>query len=161
MNKYNSEKPKSQNCWYVATRLLGIRPRSVGELKKKLLDKKFSETEVTEVVNNLLDLKYLNDEEFARVVCRSVLAGKPRGKAALKFKLKKYLVSDSIIKKTLEEFFSGDQEEEYCRKALEKKRKTLKKNSKEDDEDFKTRQKLFGYLMRQGFSPDVIYKVMK
>jgi len=165
MNKYNAENTKGQgkkirkneNCWYVATRLLGIRPRSVEELKKKLLDKKFSEPEVNDTINTLLDLKYLNDKEFAQMVCESTLAGKPKGRAALRFKLKKYLVPEKVIKETLEKILTQEKEEEYCRKAFDSKKKTLKNKS---IDNFKERQKIFGYLIRQGFSTDVVYKVI-
>ena len=67
-----------------AVRLLAAKPRSVRELRERLLEKLWTNDEIVEsVIEKLKEYKYLDDEQFARDVALSKLRQKPQGKRRL------------------------------------------------------------------------------
>ena len=67
-----------------AVRLLAAKPRSIRELRERLLEKLWTNEEIVErVLEKLKEYKYLDDEQFARDVAVSKLRQKPQGKRRL------------------------------------------------------------------------------
>lgn len=52
-------------CIDAALKMLGRRDYAVKELTQKLLEKEYETEDVTQVINRLIELKYLNDERYA------------------------------------------------------------------------------------------------
>src|SRR3954454_15508864 len=67
-----------------AVKLLAAKPRSIGELRERLLEKNWTNNEIVDgVIEKLKEYKYLDDEQFARDVAMSNLRQKPQGKRRL------------------------------------------------------------------------------
>jgi len=132
-----------------ALKLLTRRQQSESELRTKLaryLYKKKVENSnlyVDEVITFLHCKKLLNDELYAGAYSRDRLLLKPRSRKLLKLELQQKGISNDVIEKELEEY----DEEEALRKLINKK-----KNYSPEE--------LIQYLMRQGFSYDLIKQVV-
>jgi regulatory protein len=85
-----------------AVKLLAAKPRSVAELRERLLEKLWTDAAIVDaVIEKLSEYNYLNDEQFARDVAISKLRQKPQGRRRLQMsmsqkKLDKELVDTAI-----------------------------------------------------------------
>lgn len=131
----------------IALRFLKFRPRSVFEVEQKLKTKKISEGEIKKVITVLKRNKLLDDGKFAKMWVGDRNLLKPKGSFVLKMELKKLGISDQDIEGTL----GGQDEEELAKKALEMK-------FRDRNIDY---EKKVAFLMRRGFSQNVVYKTIK
>lgn len=148
---------KRGNCWYVATMLLGVRPRSVAEMRKRLLAKKFSIAEVEKTISRCVEFKYLDDKQFAKIVCESMILRKNSGKKAIINKMRNFQLANDIITQTIDENLPPEKELELAKKAVGKKRGQLKKRGVAKELWYR---KIGQYLMGRGFSGDVVREAL-
>lgn len=140
-----------------ALRLLSYQPRSVEELRGRLLEKDWAdETSVDQVIARLKELGYLNDEQFAASYATSRLTTKPLGRTRLRRDLQRRKLSSQTVENALDEAYTEQSEEDLIERAI-KKRLRLK-GAPTTREDAK---KLFDYLMRRGFSYDLTLRKVR
>lgn len=136
-----------------ALRFLTIRIRSIKEIKDYLIKKGFTDKTIDEAINRLLELKFLNDEEFGAQWIESRQKHKGKSKFVLKTELKLKGLSDELIQKLLEQTQS---DLETAKVFFERKKGKLTHLSKEEFE-----KKITGILQRKGFSWNIISKLLK
>ncbi len=85
-----------------ALALLSRRAYSVGVLTEKLMDKGCDPAQVAEAVSWLTELRYLDDEEYAREYVRAHVA-RGYGRHRTRVELRRRYIDDEIIEKVLEE----------------------------------------------------------
>jgi len=140
-----------------ALRLLAYKPRTVAEMRSRLLEKDWAEPAVVDqVVARLEELGYLNDEEFAANFANSRLTAKPIGRTRLRRDLRRKKLPAQVVEQSLNEAYERQSEEELIERAI-KKRLRLK-GPPETREEAK---KLFDYLMRRGFRYDLIVRKVR
>ncbi|MDO8512698.1 MAG: RecX family transcriptional regulator [bacterium] len=144
---------KRDNSWYVATMLLGVRPRSVAELFGRLSDKGFPLDEVQRTVDKCRELGYLNDREFAVGVCDQLLARKTMGKKKLYVKLRWFGLKEDLISEIMAEKLPPEKELEMAQYAGNKKKQQLIKRGTPKEKWY---QKISQYLLGRGFSGEVV-----
>ena len=99
-----------------------------------------------QIIDSLKKYKYIDDEEFAHAFVQSRLNVKPRGKSVLISELLSKGVSKEIAQRVCDQEITD--ELDVLRNAFRKRFK---------DEKFNIRnQKMVGYLLRKGFSWDLI-----
>lgn len=140
----------------VAYNYLSYRIRSVFELKKKLKEKKISESATEKVLELLEKQKLINDAEFARVLISDKIKRKPVGKKVLRGKLFEKGISKQVGEDALDEVFTEDVEKELALASFMKYLPKLK-----GKESFERKRKAFDYLARKGFEFDVINEILK
>jgi regulatory protein len=138
-----------------ALRLLSHRARSVQELRKRLIEKEYSERTVDRVVEDFLRVGLLNDQTFASDFARSRMAQRPVGKRLLKQEIVLKGISEEIAEKSVEEAYGKQTEEEVAESLI---RKRVKRYGGEDPQ--KVRKKHSEFLFRRGFNWDVISAVL-
>jgi len=130
--------------------LLKFRPRSEKEICNRLKKKKFSDTEIKEALSFLKGKGFIDDDSFAREWIESRIK-KNLGIRRLKVELKQKGVDIRIIDANLEKIKKNYSEEEAVAKIagaqLEKVKNTDLKKAK---------GRIYGYLLRRGFSPEII-----
>ena len=126
--------------------------RTSTEVYNKLIELGFPEKEVCKVIRDLIDLEYINDEEYVRKFIESNKKTKKFSKNMVKIKLKNKGISDDIIEKYFYELDVSDID--AIIKLLEKKKflKTI---------DFDERNKIKLYCVRKGFSISDVNKAIK
>ncbi len=132
---------------------LSFRNRSTKEVYDYLIRKNFVEETINFVLKKLVDLKFLNDEEFARGWIESRQKYKNKSKLILKSELRMKGLKDDLIQPLLNE---ANEDIETARILFEKKKKTLSRFS---PEDFK--KKMGAFLQRRGYSWEIISKLLR
>ena len=87
-------KARSKAIKYIMYKL-----RTEYEVRNKLLDLGFNETIIDKVISDLIELEYINDEEYVRKFIESNKKTKKFSKNMVKIKLKNKGISDDIIEK--------------------------------------------------------------
>lgn len=140
-----------------ALNLLSFKPRTVAEMRERLMEKDWAEAVVVDqIIARLEELGYLNDEQFAISFASSRLTFRPLGKTRLRRDLQRRKLPSEITEQTLDQLYEGDAEEELIDRALNKRLKL--KGAPTTPEAAK---KLFDYLMRRGFSYDLVRRKVR
>jgi regulatory protein len=140
-----------------AFNLLSYKPRSIEELRGRLLEKDWADEEIVDqVIARLRELGYLDDEQFAANYATSRLTVKPLGRTRLRRDLQRRKLSNQTVEHALDEAYSEQSEEELIGRALDK-RLRLKGAPKTREET----KKLFDYLIRRGFNYDLVLRKIR
>ena len=137
-----------------ALRFLSFRRRTEKEIKDKLKQKGFDENIIKRTVEKLKEYDLINDLEFATAWVKERLEYKPRGKRLLKQELWKKGIKKEIIDQVLNE--SCQNEDKSALELLERIKSRYK-----NLEPQVARRRMYGYLIRRGFTYDVISQVMR
>ena len=135
-----------------AVKLLAAKPRSIAELRERLMQGRGSNQAVVEIViARLREYGYLDDERFAYGYASLKVRQRPVGKRRLQRDLQLKKVDRAVADEALEAVFAETSEEELIDRAIEKRiRLRGRPNSRADA------KKLFDHLLRQGFSFDLV-----
>lgn len=136
--------------------LLRLRPRSEKEIRDKLKVKKYESKALEELVAYFKNLNYINDREFAKAWLESRLR-KPLGFKAIRAELIQKGVDSEIIEELLSQKSRNFNEAMVVQELAEKRFNKLR--GKQDSAE-KIKDKLYGYLLRRGFSNDIIIGVI-
>lgn len=139
-----------------AVKLLAAKPRSIRELRERLLEKLWTNDEIVDrVIEKLKEYKYLDDEQFARDVALSKLRQKPQGKRRLQQSMSQKKLDKDVVQSAIVEAFEKVPEEDLIDLAIAKRLRL--KGKPETREDTK---KFYDHLLRQGFGFDLIREKM-
>ena len=139
-----------------AFRLLKIRTRSEKELEFRLKQKNFSPEIINELMASLSAAGYLNDLNFAHSWVRERI-NRPLGLRRLEFELRQKGIDKEIIESVLTQAKKDYPEREIAANLVKDKFKKI--ITKEID--YKTKGRIQGYLLRRGFSPEIIMDVLE
>jgi regulatory protein len=135
-----------------AIKLLAAKPRSVAELRERLLEKQWTdETIVEAVLEKLREYGYLNDERFAFSFASYKVRQKPVGRGRLRRDLQLKKVDKETADEALKLVFEETPEEELVDRAIEKR--TRLRGRPQTRGEIKS---LFDHLLRRGFSYELI-----
>lgn len=140
-----------------AFNILSVKPYSVAEMRCRLLEKDWTNAEIVDsVLETLKEYNYLNDAQYAENLAAYTIRQKPQGRRKLQLKLAQKRIDKDTAKEALERVFEETPEANLIDEALEK-RLRIKGVPKDRDET----KKLFDYLLRQGFSFDLVREKMR
>jgi len=135
-----------------AVKLLAAKPRSVAELRERLLQGVQADEEIVEtVIARLREYGYLNDERFAFGYASYKVKLKPVGRRRLARELKFKKIDSAVANNALEMVFAETPEEQLIDQAIAKRLRIRGKP--------KTRaeaKSLFDHLLRQGFEFELV-----
>jgi regulatory protein len=141
-----------QRTFERAVKLLAAKPRSVAELRERLLRGRGTNAEVVEtVIARLREYGYLNDERFAFSYASYKVKQKPIGRRRLERDLKFKKVDSSVASEALEMVYAETPEEQLIDDAIAK-RLRLRGKPKNRAEA----KSLFDHLLRRGFAFELV-----
>ncbi|MCK5084267.1 MAG: regulatory protein RecX [Candidatus Pacebacteria bacterium] len=140
-----------------AMKLIGLRMRSVLEIKTRLEKKGFGTKIINEVLRDLEKYRYTNDEQFAESYINDRMNFRPCGNFLIRKELKEKGVEENIIERKIEELIGEEIEIASAKKLAEKKLRTI---SDKTDKS-KINQKVRSYLQSRGYSFDIISRVIE
>jgi regulatory protein len=147
----NPEKAR-ERTFQRAVKLLAAKPRSVAELRERLLEKQWTDAETVEaVLTKLGEYGYLNDERYAFGYASYKVRQKPVGRQRLQRDLQLKKVDRETADEALRLVFEETPEEELIDRAIEKR--TRLRGLPETRAEVKS---LFDHLLRLGFSYELI-----
>jgi regulatory protein len=135
-----------------AVKLLAAKPRSVAELRERLLEKEWTDDAAADyAVAKLTEYGYLNDEQFALSFAQSRVRQKPVGRQRLARDLKNKKLDPETAEQALEKVFEETPEDKLIDEAIAR-RVRLRGRPKTREES----KSLFDHLLRRGFSIDLV-----
>ena len=140
-----------------AAKLLAAKPRSVAELRERLLEKSWAdEAAVDAALDKLKEYGYLDDERFAFGFASFRVRQKPVGRQRLARDLQMKKVPRETADAALDLVYEETPEEQLIDRAIEKRvrlrgRPTTRQETKS----------LFDHLLRQGFTGDLVYRKVR
>ena len=129
--------------------------RCVKDVIDKLKTFEIAEKDQTEILNYLIDNRFVDDERFARSFVRSKINQSGWGVNKIRF----HLMQKGIDKDVIDEAMQSLDEEAYrqrLRDILTTKAKTVKAAN-----DFEKKRKLAAYAMQKGFEGNLVWEVLK
>jgi len=138
----------------IALRFLSFRRRTEKEVREKLQKKDFDEKTIKRTIEKLKEYDLINDLEFATAWVKERLAYKPRGKKLLRQELWKKGIKKEIMDKVIQELCQD--EDKSAIELLERVKKRYK-----NLEPQVTKRRMYGYLLRRGFSYETINQAMR
>lgn len=135
-----------------AIKLLAAKPRSVAELRERLLRVKgANEDVVNTVIARLQEYGYLDDERFAFSYASFKVKQRPVGRRRLERDLKFKKVESDVVNEALELVYAETSEEQLIDQAIAK-RLRIRGRPKNRGEA----KSLFDHLLRQGFEFELV-----
>jgi len=135
-----------------AVKLLTAKPRSVAELRERLLRGRGANEEVVEtVISRLGEYGYLNDERFAFGYASYKVKQRPVGRRRLERDLKLKKVESAVANEALEMVYAATPEEELIDQAIAKRLRIRGKPKNRAET-----KSLFDHLLRQGFEFELV-----
>jgi regulatory protein len=135
-----------------AAKLLAAKPRSIAELRERLLPGRGANEAIVEVViARLREYGYLDDERFAIGYASAKVQQRPIGRQRLQRDLTFKKVERAAADEALDQVFATVSEEELINWAIEKRIRVRGRP--------KTRaeaKSLFDHLLRQGFASELV-----
>ncbi len=140
-----------------AFNILSKRNNSTGEIKRKLIQRKFDKDTTESVVNELVASGFLNDEQFAKEYAEEKLKLNAVGLNKIRSELYSKGINKAIIESVLSEKSDADEYENAIKLAAKKMNSSVIKNA----EAKKQKQKLYSFLLSKGFDHTTIDMVIK
>jgi regulatory protein len=135
-----------------AVKLLTAKPRSVEELRERLLRSRGANEEVVEtVISRLREYGYLNDERFAFGYASYKVKQRPVGRRRLERDLKLKKVESAVANEALEMVYAATPEEQLIDQAIAKRLRIRGKPKNRAET-----KSLFDHLLRQGFEFELV-----
>jgi regulatory protein len=140
-----------------AFRLLALRARSEQELRAKLAEKGFDGETISRVVAGLIELKYLDDESFARGWARNLAVNRLQGNRRIETSLRGKGIPADAAREVIETVREEISEREAIRRIL---RKRMKGREAAGHYDNKEKRRMAQSLMGRGFPPGLIFEIL-
>lgn len=138
-----------------AFRLLKFRMRSQQELRVRLKRRKFDDATIEKVIAFLGERKFIDDREFTRAWAQERIK-RPLGIGRIRWELKIKGIDKDIIEEVLGTIRSNYDEDGIVSELARARLQRFK-----GLEPKKARTRLYAYLLRRGFSPDVVSDAIK
>jgi regulatory protein len=136
-----------------ALRMLMRRDYTAFELRKKLIDKEHTPEDITAALDSLAADRLLDDRRVAISFVRVSSSLKGRGRLRIARELEVRGVAKDLIREALEALPAED-ETESIRRFLARKRLPARLPAADH-------RRIFGQLIRRGFSADIIARVIR
>jgi regulatory protein len=144
-----------QECFDAAVRFLSRRLHSRAELARKLRRGEFSEPIVTETLDDLTRLGYLDDARFAQTRALASMQHKQIGQRRAKIELLKAGVRAEVADRAVADVYAETDPTAVARKLAERQAPRLRRLPPEV-----ARRRLAGLLQRRGFDYEAIRPVI-
>ena len=128
--------------------------RCVKDVRDKLKTFDIPQTEKDEILDYLLDNRFVNDDRFAKSFVRGKINQSGWGVNKIRF----HLIQKGIDKEIIDEALEQTDEETYRQRLidiLKVKAKTVKAEN-----DFEKKRKLAAYAMQKGFEGSLVWEVI-
>ena len=129
--------------------------RTAFQVKDKLRQKNFSQSEIQAAIEFLENFDLLDDEKFSRQYIESSLQRKNIGKTKLLASLLEKSIDKSIAKHAIEQYYPEEDTLAIALRSAEKKLRLISNKPQ-----VKWRSLLISHLLRQGFSYEIINKTV-
>lgn len=136
--------------------LLGRRELTSSQLRERLLRKGYPDSSVSEAIDRLTARGLIDDARAAGARARHGVVVHRRGRARVLREVKSTGVTDETARRAVDAAFDDVDEDRMLREALQRKLRGTAIPKEPRD-----RQRLYGWLLRQGFEAHRIQRVLR
>jgi regulatory protein len=137
-------------------KMLGRRELSEKQIRQRLARKEYSQDEIDEAVARLREERAINDRRVAEAIARMETGIRKRGKVRVRMQIERAGIAKETAKAAIDEVFGHLDDAALLDSSLNKRlrgRETIA-----DDREF---QRLFRYLVGQGFESDRVMQALR
>jgi len=146
----------TEEAFQKAKHYCGYQERCHAEVKEKLYSLGLWKKDVEEIISQLIEENYLNEERYAIAFAGGKFRIKQWGKVKIKYELQQKEISPYCIKKALKEIDEPDYKKAFLKLAEEKWA-----SLKSEKNIFIRKKKTRGYLLQKGFEYEMINTFFK
>lgn len=136
--------------------LLSRRELSEAQVRQRLARRGFAADDIDEAIERLKRERALDDRRVAGAIARTEISAKRRGRLRVNQKLAQAGIDRSTARDAVDETFADVDEDALLASALARR---LPDGDVIADED--AMQRLYRYLVRQGFDPDKVLRTLR
>jgi regulatory protein len=141
------------NAYTKALRMIGRRPHSSSEVKRKLKEHGFEPPTIEWTCDTLTQQTYINDEEFAKMWTESRIYSQRKGRNLVRQELQQKGIHKELVHAAMKTINPEDELQGAMKLAQAKWKMTTGKT-------VERKRKTAAFLMRRGFTSAVISKVL-
>jgi regulatory protein len=137
-------------------KMLGRRELSEQQVRQRLARKQYPQDEIDDAIARLRQERAINDRRVAEAIARTETAIRKRGKVRVRMQLERAGIAKETAKAAIDEVFEAIDDDALLQSSLRKRlrgRETIA-----DDREF---QRLFRYLIGQGFESDRVLQALR
>ena len=146
----------SDDTYLTALKMLARRELSEAQLRQRLLRRQHDPDAIDAALTRLKSERSLDDERVAGAIARSETNLKKRGRFRVTRQIEAAGIASSIAKRVVDETFAAIDGDALLMQALA--RRLRGRTRIEDDREF---QRLYRYLVAQGFEPDRVMALLR
>ena len=146
----------SDDTYLTALKMLVRRELSEAQLRQRLLRRQHDPDAIEAALTRLKSERNLDDERVAGAIARSETNLKKRGRFRVTRQIEAAGIASSIAKRVVDETFAAIDGDALLTQALA--RRLHGRRRIEDDREF---QRLYRYLVAQGFEPDRVLALLR
>jgi len=146
----------SDDTYLTALKMLARRELSETQLRQRLLGRQHDPDAIEATLTRLKSERNLDDERVAGAIARSETNLKKRGRFRVTRQIEAAGIASSIAKRVVDETFAAIDGDALLTQALA--RRLRGRTRIEDDREF---QRLYRYLVAQGFEPDRVMALLR
>ena len=151
---FKEQKYNIQNIKKRIENYCSIKDRCVWEVKQKLSSLGVLEKESKELIKELTENRFIDNQRYAESYCRGKFRIKKWGRIKIRKELERKKIPIDLIKKGMEKI----NEIEYF--DVLKELYVKKKNSTNEQDKFIRKGKISRYLQQKGFEMNIIWKII-
>jgi regulatory protein len=144
------------SAYITGLKMLGRRELSEQQIRQRLTRKEFSQDEIDDAVARLREERAINDRRVAEAIARNETSLRQRGRIRVRMQIERAGIARETAKAALDEVFGAIDDEALLESSL---RKRLR--GRETIADQREFQRLFRFLIGQGFESDRVMKALK
>ena len=137
-------------------KMLGRRELSEKQIRQRLARKEHSPEDIDEAVARLREERAINDRRVAEAIARSETSLRQRGKIRVRMQIERAGIAKETAKAAIDAVFGDIDDAALLESSLRKRLRG--RESIADQREF---QRLFRYLLGQGFESDRVMKALK
>ena len=143
------------NAYLDGLKMLARRELSEAQVRERLARKEHHPDEIDHAVTRLRDERAIDDVRVAEAIARTETAVRKRGKLRVRMQIQRAGIHKDVAKRAVDDVFDTIDDDAMIEASLKKRlhgRETIA-----DDREF---QRLFRYLVGQGFESERIIKAL-
>lgn len=137
-------------------KMLGRRELSEKQVRQRLARKDYEQGEIDDAVARLREERAINDVRVAEAIARIETGIRKRGKVRVRMQLERAGIAKETAKQAIDDVFEGIDDDALLEASLRKRLRG--RDTIADDREF---QRLYRYLIGQGFESDRVMKALK
>ena len=137
-------------------KLAAGRELSEAQVRQRLARKGHAQPEIDAAITRLKDERAIDDVRVAEMIARAETSTRRRGKLRVRMQIERAGISPATARKAVEDVFGELDADSLLEAALT--RRMLGRSAIEDDKEF---QRLYRYLLNQGFEGERVLSALR